>query len=68
MYRNSGRGGGFLKYFADRLLIVSLHFTDSIHDELGSVRLLQPKSADIGDLSLGQDRGGVGIFQPSWSQ
>src|SRR5580704_7791577 len=64
MYRNRGRGGGFLKYFAHRLLIIGLHFTASVHNELGSIWLLQSKSADVGDLPLSKGRGGVGIFPP----
>ncbi len=59
---NLRRGGSFLKDLVELLRIVSLHFTGSIHDDLGGIWGLQSKSLGIGGLAFGQQRRRVWIF------
>src|ERR1700683_1135626 len=61
-YRNLRVPDSFLKAFAVLLRIAKPHFIGSVHDDLGSVRRLQSKCANISGLTFGQCRRGVGIF------
>jgi hypothetical protein len=61
VYQNLGRGCSFLKNLLHLLRIAGTDFTGSIYDELRGVRGLQPKSAYVRILAVGQRSRGVWI-------